>query len=133
MRNGPYKGDDVKRNLFTPVSVITALLCVGTGVAGIATIRMSIDGEGGPGLTVYTIPWLRWSCAFFALLTFGLLLWRAHRIRQADNRERSGLCPHCGYDLRETPDRCPECGAVPDVWPMGPAEEDDASHPRSHA
>jgi hypothetical protein len=43
---------------------------------------------------------------------FGLqsVAFRERRIR--DNRIMSGLCPNCGYDIRGTPERCPECGSL---------------------
>ena len=51
---------------------------------------------------------------WFLLLAFGgLPTWWVVRAVGARRRKRRGLCRRCGYDLRATPERCPECGSVP--------------------
>jgi hypothetical protein len=46
---------------------------------------------------------------WFVLLTLAVppLLLTVNLLRRP---RRPGLCRHCGYDLRATPERCPECG-----------------------
>lgn len=44
------------------------------------------------------------------LLTVGVVV---DAIRATRAGPPVGFCRSCGYDLRATPNRCPECGAVP--------------------
>ena len=49
---------------------------------------------------------LWWLTVLASVLPVGRFVVAIRRI----GRRRGGRCLHCGYDLRATPDRCPECG-----------------------
>jgi hypothetical protein len=73
--------------------------------------------NGKPALGYFVIGMPFWAiCLPLAVATFlGLSMWRRQPKRTI------GCCQVCGYDLRATADRCPECGAVPKVRATGSA------------
>jgi hypothetical protein len=62
--------------------------------------------DGSPGWFIAFPMWLA-----LIVSALPLALWWSHRRRQK-RRSATGCCPACGYDLRATPERCPECGLL---------------------
>jgi hypothetical protein len=79
--------------------------------------RQGWGAVGGDASSAAYVPW--W---LIALLAATPLLRRIYRHRRAALRRAAGQCAACGYDLRESPDRCPECGtaAVPSKTVQSP-------------
>ncbi|HQY89020.1 MAG TPA: hypothetical protein PK402_10195, partial [Tepidisphaeraceae bacterium] len=61
-----------------------------------------------PRIKLWAIVAPFWSLATLTAILPLIVIHRKIRSRHRD----PFACPTCGYDLRATPDRCPECGAV---------------------
>jgi hypothetical protein len=85
-------------------------ILVGSGTA-VTYSRTGVSGpSSGQSLPFRTVSVPYW--VFVALSGAPPAFWLA---KAADQRRRraAGMCRVCGYDLRATPDACPECGTIP--------------------
>jgi hypothetical protein len=84
------------------------------GWLGFAYDPNHLETHSGPPKIVlysaYRFYFPHWAVAAVTAIGPSMWFWRRQRERM---RRTLGHCVNCGYDLRATPDRCPECGAVP--------------------
>ncbi|HEX5244752.1 MAG TPA: hypothetical protein VFW23_15925 [Tepidisphaeraceae bacterium] len=71
-----------------------------------------VDASNGPAAVVFISAHIVGLSALVLILP--LLVLNRRRINKL-GQPKIGCCLRCGYDLRASPDRCPECGLERDV------------------
>lgn len=84
------------------VFVVPGVALVIFGLAIVGFVEIVPPGPWHTGIKV-----IGWSLMIIGHILSGVAFFQTRRLKR---RLARGLCPNCGYDLRATPDRCPECG-----------------------
>jgi len=92
----------------------------GRGRAGFYYLRWARKSPEDYDFAMVIVP--IWALAAITGFLPALMLYRRLKKRR---RISAGKCPVCGYDLRATPQRCPECGTLTEMGSKRPSDEEE--------
>ena len=88
--------------VFATLFIVGANIVLSSGHSGFQSRWDRFNQTGGPYLV---------AIVFAMLMTSLLAAANEHALKKRmRHRLAAGLCPACGYDLRASTERCPECG-----------------------
>ncbi len=106
----------MKRLLRLAIDGLTVLSLVVCVASVVLWVRSSTDAGRKLDDSYYVAVPIREVYGLVLSLASLLPMWQLLRWLSASRSAKAvanGQCPTCGYDLRATPERCPECGTVP--------------------
>ena len=105
-----FPTDEIERNLVDLTPQLKMYKCLSPSyISGPGFQYLSAAGDREN----FCAMMIRYPLLIVATAIFpGLWIIRLSRSRRLRRREKQRLCPICGYDLRATLDRCPECGTI---------------------
>lgn len=77
-----------------------------------------IHAASGPIVEVRLAGWFVTLCLLGACVLPLRTLRIYSKVQLGNDRIAAGMCPTCGYDMRGTPERCPECGHSSQARPI---------------
>jgi hypothetical protein len=83
----------------------------GVSALGFVAVWQPDDGRRAFLQRGFAVPW--WFLGAVFSITPARQCFRLWLRNRGHRRRAAGLCADCGYDLRASKDRCPECGAAP--------------------
>jgi hypothetical protein len=110
-----WGGSSAAPALYTPGPWVEGVRLMG---GELITARVPVAVAQGSGLPpvamterILLVPY--WLIALTSACVPAVWVQKRRRRQLVRARTTAGLCRSCGYDMRATPDRCPECGFIP--------------------